>query len=331
MLLMITNRRIRKGKYSDEEMLGKRFVYQYGYNGKEQGSDGFHKTGKKGFETALFNEINRLKNEEGINTPKIGLYIHGYNNNYQGSIDEIYDLENSLRSVIGYAPIIIGFSWPSSGKVVHYLSDKEEARDSVGAFTRALLDINEMVTKNERNCFSATFCIAHSMGNYVLRKGTEYLHDALGGPKGRLLFDEVILIAPDLASDALEMDNKGQYIAYFSRRVHVYYSKNDRALKASSAKRFGKNRLGRHGADNYNKLPGNIILIDAKGYANKESISGYIDRAQSPVSVHSSYRYHTRILEDITEAISSIDRDQITGRKRIENENTTQNNHYIMV
>ena len=171
MLLMATNRRIVKGQYGDEERPHKKFEYQYAYNKGPRGADAFQKTGKKGFEVALFSELNRLKVEEGINTPKVGIYLHGYNNDYQETIDEIFDLEEHLGKQLGYFPVIIGFSWPSSGRWLHYLSDREEVRDSVGAFTRFLVEINELAHRNERDCFSTTFCIAHSMGNYLLRKG----------------------------------------------------------------------------------------------------------------------------------------------------------------
>jgi len=192
---MVTNRRIIDGEYGDEEKPNRKFEYQYAYNGRERGKDKFEKNGKKGFEVALLGELTRLKEKEGINTPKAGIYLHGFNNDYQDSIDEIFDLEQSLKGLFGYSPVIIGFSWPSSGKTAYYLSDREEARDSVGAFTRFLLDINELVTRNEQDCFSTTFCIAHSMGNYLLRKGMEYLSDSLGTPKGRILFNETIMIA----------------------------------------------------------------------------------------------------------------------------------------
>ncbi len=339
MLFMVSNRRIIDGKYSDEEKPNNKCEYQYSYNKKKRGKDKFEKSGQKGFETALLTELERLKNEENINTPKVGIYLHGFNNNYQESIDEIYDLEKSLTELYGYAPVIIGFSWPSSGKTAYYLSDREEARDSVGAFTRFLIGINELSTRNEQDCFSTTFCIAHSMGNYLLRKGMEYLSDYLGNPTGRLLFDETILLAPDIASKDIDIGGKGKYITDFSRRVHVYYSKHDRALKASSIKRFGGNRLGRHGADNYNNIANNVVIIDAKKYANSDSISGYKDREKSQVSVHSSHRYHKNILSDIMQVLSSIDRDQIEGRKEYQLEgkkeyqldDTPMKNHYHLL
>ncbi len=330
MLFMVTNRRIIDGEYSDEEKRNRKFEYQYEYNEKSRGDDKFEKTGKKGFELALLGELARLKAEEGV-TPKVGVYIHGYNNNYQDSIDEIVDLEKSLGEIQGYSPVIVGFSWPSSGKTVDYLSDREEVRDSIGAFTRFLLDINSLATKNEQDCFSTTFCIAHSMGNYLLRKGMEYLSDKLGTPRGRMLFDETIMVAPDLSSKDIEVDGKGSYIADFSRRVHVYYSKHDRALKVSSTKRFGGNRLGRHGASNYANLRSNVIVVDAKKYANSESISGYRDRASKQVSVHSSHRYHKSILADIIQVMSSIDRDQIEGREPVLDNGEPRNNHFRLV
>jgi len=328
---MVTNRRISNGEYGDEEKPNRKFDYLYSYNNGQRKSDKFEKSGKKGFETALLSELNRLKDEDGINTPKVGIYLHGFNNSYQESIDEIYDLEQSLYNVYGHYPVIIGFSWPSSGKTSYYLSDREEVRDSVGAFTRFLLDINLLATKNEQDCFSTTFCIAHSMGNYLLRKGMEYLSDSLGRPTGRLIFNETIMMAPDISSEDIELDGKGQYIANFSRRVHVYYSKYDRTLKASSVKRFGGNRLGRHGVNNYENLPSNVIAIDAKVYANKESIAGYKDREGEQVSVHSSHRYHKNILTDVIQVLSSIDRDQIEGREPVNSDGIPMRNHYRLV
>src|SRR5690606_14399754 len=96
MLFMVTNRRIVDGEYSDEERPNKKYKYQYAYNNLERGQDRFEKTGQKGFETALLAELNRLRDEENESTPKVGIYIHGYNNHYQSSIDELFDFEKAL-------------------------------------------------------------------------------------------------------------------------------------------------------------------------------------------------------------------------------------------
>jgi esterase/lipase superfamily enzyme len=331
---MATNRRIIHGKYSNEEKPNKKFEYQYDYDHQERGKDGFNKRGEVGFKLSLIKELQRLRNEEEVNTPKVGIYIHGYNNNYQASIDEIFDFEKNLADVIEYKPIIVGFSWPSRGRVPDYLSDREEVRDSVGAFTRFLCEINTFITENERECFSTSYCVAHSMGNYLLRKGMEYLSDYLGAPGGRLLFNETIMLAPDLASKDIELDGKGSYIADFSRRVHVYYSTHDRALKASSLKRFGANRLGRHGANDYSNLADNVVLVNAEKYANSSSADGLKDRENKQVSVHSSHRYHPNILKDISQVLSSVERNLISNREPIITSEYPEDsliNHYKIV
>ncbi len=333
MLFMVTNRRIIDGQYSDEERPAYKYEYLYDYDAKPADQDGFIKKGQKGFETALLQELVRLRDEEGVSTPKVGLFVHGYNTTFQESIDQIVDLEKSLKAEIGYAPVIVGFSWPSSGKVANYLSDREEVRDTVPAFTRFLLDINNLLTNNERECFSTTYCITHSMGNYLLRKGMEYLSDALGSPMGRMMFAETLMIAPDLASSDMELGGKGQYIMQFSRRVHVYYSKFDRALKASSTKRFGGNRLGRHGANDYANLPRNLICVDVKNFANSTSLEGLKDRRGGDVSVHSACRYHPSILQDMIQVMASHDRQQIPGREPIPYEEGLHDfgNHFQLV
>jgi esterase/lipase superfamily enzyme len=316
MLLMVTNRRKRKGRYADEEQGNYGYDYLYDHALDPAGADVFGGRGRRGFELALSREMLRLKTDHGVTTPKVGLYLHGYNNDWQDSIDELVDLHGALEPLVGYPPILVGFSWPSAGRTVEYLADREEARDSVPAFTRFLRDINAFLVRNERVCFATSFCIAHSMGNYLLRKGMEYLSDHLGTPVGRSLFNETVMLAPDLASGDIERDGKGRYIAEFSRRVHVYYSRFDRALKASSAKRFGGNRLGRHGADDYANLPRNVVLVDADKYAKADSVeqADLRDRRGERVSVHSSHRYHPAILADVLHVLSSVDRDSIPTR-----------------
>lgn len=340
MLLMVTNRRPVTRGYGDEEQSDFRYHYVYNYLGGERGSDGFADGGrakqtKKAFAVVLLDELRRLRDVVGVNTPKVGLYVHGYNNDWQDSIDELVDMHAVLSTAIGYDPVLVGFSWPSTGRTGRYLSDREEARDSVPAFVRLLADINEFLLETEPQCFSTSYCIAHSMGNYLLRKGAEYLSDHLGTPVGRAMFNETIMLAPDIAARDIERDGKGQYIADFSRRVHVYYSKHDRALKASSAKRFGANRLGRHGPEDFANLPGNVVAIDAAKYANSTAVDAadLKDRSGEKPSVHSSHRYQPPIVADIVQAISSVDRSLIPNRQEVAHTSEQPDlrpNHYVL-
>lgn len=329
MLLMVTNRRIRNGKYDDEEQSRHRFDYLSDYNFASIGSDKFNKKGKKAFEIEMLKELNNLQDIHQISRPKIGIYIHGYNNSYQESINELFDLEKNFEDVLGYKPILIGFSWPSSGKFTHYLSDREEVRDSVGAFTKFLVDVNEFITRNAVQCFSTSFIIAHSMGNYLLRKGMEYLSEDLGWPSERNIFNETVMIAPDIEAEAIEKNGKGKHIAKLSRRVHVYYSKHDDVVLASRIKHLFENRLGRHGAEDYQNLDRNVVAINSNKYANESKLTNLRTRDGRDVSVHSSYKYEPHILKDIVFVLSGIDRDEIPNRdKIIDPENKFKHNHY---
>lgn len=93
-------------------------------------------------------------------------------------------------------------------------------------------------------------------------------------------------------------------------------------------KRFGGNRTGRQSADNYDNLAQNIVVIDAKKYANSGLLSGYEDSVEEQVSVPNSHRYHKDILSDIVKVLSSIDRDQISGREAYEVDGVPMRNLY---
>lgn len=319
MLLMATCRRRRGDGYGDEERPDNTSEYLFDHRGGPVKQDGFNGRGKREFKRRILAELERLKDKENVKTPKIGLYVHGFNNDWQESIDEAYDFLAELKKQLGYEPILVGYSWPSSGSKGRYLSDREEVRDSVPAFSRFLVDINDLITVNQHKCFSTSFCVAHSLGNYLLRKSMEYMSEHLGRPTERKLFDETVMLSPDLASKDIEQDRKGRYIADFSRRVHVYYSKHDRVLKASSIKRFGADRLGRHGARDYGNLAGNVVLVNTKKFANSASLSqqNLRDRRGAKILVHTAPRYHPDILADVLDVLASHDREVIEGREQI--------------
>lgn len=96
--------------------------------------------------------------------------------------------------------------------------------------------------------------VAHSMGSLVVLK--TLLQDAESLSALRTL----VLLAPDLASDALEPAKVWAAVSGISR-VHVYFSRNDDILGLSRLKN-GSARLGREGPANASALPGNVTLHD---------------------------------------------------------------------
>ncbi len=327
MLLMVTSRRVRGGTYVDEEQPNHGKHYLIDYAGAPRGKDGFgRKVNRVSFGKVIQAELQRQVADPVIETPTVGIYIHGYNNDWQDSIDELVDLHRCLNDHLGYEPFLIGFSWPSSGKLRNYLADREEARQSVPAFTRFICDIAAFVRNNQQDCVARSYCIAHSMGGYLLRKGMEYASDYLGNPVGLKLFDETILLSADLSTKDLESNGKGRYVRHLSRRVHIYYSKHDTVLRASSAKRFGRRRLGRHGAKP-EALPDNVVLVDMEKYANEDAVheAGLTTRRGEKVSVHSAARYHPEIIRDFWQVVLSLDRGLIHTRMAVD---ADEDRHY---
>jgi esterase/lipase superfamily enzyme len=104
--------------------------------------------------------------------------------------------------------------------------------------------------------------IAHSMGNRAL---VEALKELAVRKQGRLLFDEVIMAAPDVGMEGFATDEwpKMQHtVGGPAKRVTLYASSDDRALRASNTFHHYR-RIGEAG-------PGLLVLpgldtVDASG------------------------------------------------------------------
>lgn len=333
MIFVVTNRRLVGGAYSDEEQPDHDLDGLYGHIERAPGSDVFAGKGKRGFKAALLRGLLHLRNERGVQTPKAGIYLPDQQSDWQASIDELVDLHTSLTGCIGHEPLLIGFSWVSSDRLSKDLSDSEEASGTIRAFTHFLAEVDGFFARNERSCFSSSFCIAHARGNYLLRKGLEYVANLPDTRVGRAMFDETVLLAPDLASQDIEFNGKGFCISRFSRRVHVYYSKHDNVLADSNGKGIAGNRLGHHGADTYENLPANVVIVNAEKYANLDSIrhADLKGRRGESVSVHNSYRYHPAILTDVVHVLSRVNEALIPTRHSDPKAQTHLCNHYLLV
>ncbi|MBT6049801.1 MAG: alpha/beta hydrolase [Candidatus Scalindua sp.] len=187
----------------------------------------------------------------------------------------------------------IGFSWPSNGNVLSYLSDQGEARSSANVLANLIARIRGMLNNPSVNL------ICHSMGNFlachmfkqlVKEESIPYEPDATklealkkrisrdtAEPEGKYFVDRYIMLAPDverrhvtkcvkILDNIGENNEEAQYVGQFYSglehlvgQVHNFYSRFDGALAIS----------------NFEKAPRKAI-VSAKGMLDKLTF-GMID------------------------------------------------------
>lgn len=212
------------------------------------------------------------------------------------------------------------YTWPSSGKAIGYLEDRDDARASYPSVSN-MVNILYDVTNNLDRCISNVCVIAHSMGNYVFREALTALAGSARSPAGTFI-DQFLMIGADLGNTSLEPHGKGFGITRFSNRVSVYFSPADSTLRKSNRKN-GRPRLGRTLSGKYCETPDNVLFCDCKEWANDEKLS---ELFKHPPSVHSCYRSVPQILQDMFLTLYGIDRAMITGREEV-----VMNKHYRLI
>ena len=206
---------------------------------------------------------------------------------------EEMDLLNSANVGKGELTAFIGFSWPSDGNVLKYLSDQGEARSSANILANLIARIRGIPHNPSVNL------ICHSMGNFlachmfkqlVKEESIPYEPDAAkldalkirigretADPKNRYFVDRYIMLAPDverrhvtkcvkILGNIRKAEEEAPYVGQFYSGlehlvgpVHNFYSRFDGALTIS----------------NYEKAP-RKVLASAKGFFDKITF-GMID------------------------------------------------------
>ncbi len=238
--------------------------------------------------------------------PLIVIFIHGYNTSFVES-ERWAGHVGKLAEELPGPPVVVTFSWPSEGKLSHYLDDRSEARQSSEAFFGLMQ--KTIARLEQENCAAELVVVAHSMGNYLLAHAAAHVFEARGFPGQYSILAEALMVAADVDDNGLEDDRVAQYIPRIARRVHVYRSRHDRALLASSSKRAGVTggRLGRQGPANPDAIPENVVVIDASDVTR--------DVDWPP---HSAHLHVPATLYDMRDVIRGVDRDEIPNRVPVE-------------
>ncbi len=160
------------------------------------------------------------------------VFVHGYNVAFEDAVKRTGQIAFDLK----FDGAAICYSWPSRGGLAQYTRDETEAGWTVPqleTFLRAVV---------ERTGARTVHLVAHSMGNRALTAAVERL--SLRGEDAPR-FGRIVLAAPDV--DAGEF--RSRYLPALSRlarRVTLYASSNDRALRASTEV-HGYDRAGMSG------------------------------------------------------------------------------------
>lgn len=180
------------------------------------------------------------------------LCMHGFNTQPQ----------DWLRACAEYSgnSTIIPLMWAATEDLA-YFEDRSEAVESALAF-RSLLETCIGI-KGPKSL------MCHSMGNYILRNAAPI------GTACRLM-ENIYMVAADVNSTIFSTQS-GVSIQKLGRRVHVLYSRGDRALlfRQSVLRRtFGRRRvpaLGFAGAPD----GVNVTNVDCRGFSNRNDVLGH--------------------------------------------------------
>lgn len=245
----------------------------------------------------------------GDGVPRIIGVVHGYNVDWEESLELFALVERHIRPRIESPVAVVGFSWPSAGDLTGYPDDRHAAQASAVALSSVIFGAVRAV--ESMSCPAELSLICHSMGNFAAAHAFRSTWETLGRPASYNVFSDVLLVAADLDAEDLEPGRVGEAFSVFARRVTVYRSRADRALLASSVKRAGLSggRLGRHGPEHPDRIPSNVVTVDATSQTKN-----------ADVRPHSAYFHSAPILDDMAAVLRGVDRDEISGRRQQDHE-----------
>jgi esterase/lipase superfamily enzyme len=234
-------------------------------------------------------------------------YVHGFANNVDSALERAAELKDKYK-VGGRHAEVFAFCWPSDGKVfppINYFDDRNDAQASGVAMARAILKLREFLRElgRDRSCQQSIHLVGHSMGNFAIRWALQGLRAELNG-RLPCLFDNIFLMAADEDNDAFESDEKLRLLPELAKRVHVYFSPDDRALTVSDVTKGNPDRLGANGPRVRDGIPFKIVLVDCRN----------VDVSEDDFSNHQYYRLNAKVVADVNQVLAGKAPEAIKGR-----------------
>ncbi len=208
------------------------------------------------------------------------VFVHGFNTTFEYAVFRTAQIANDLK----FDGVPFSYSWPSGNSVTPtgYNYDRESSGQSV-KFLRTYL---EMII--DQTGAESVSVIAHSMGN---QPAMQVLKDLRSARPNGVVFNQIILAAPDVDRDAFE--NIATEIQGLAKNITLYAAENDTALQASRRFNGGIARAGDVPATG-------PLIINGVDTLDVTSVS-----TESLSLNHSGYAENNRLLDDIAKLVQT--------------------------
>ena len=189
-------------------------------------------------------------------TSDILVFIHGAGNSFtDAAVTAALMAEQYSEPEAPVCPFF--FSYPANGSSdpLNYLADRDDADLSGFAMARSFGKLVDFLIarKVATNCGQRIHLLAHSLGNFALRKAVTTI-DTNPSYRSLRLFDTVFLAHADEDEDTLVHADKMRHLTRLTDRIVVYYDRTDKLLRLSDTVHM--NRLGQTGPDPF---PGPVV------------------------------------------------------------------------
>lgn len=280
--------------------------------------------------SAVFREIKSLMQDD---RRDLIVLIHGYASDFATAPERAAELTDKwqVRGKDGILrkPVVLAFSWPANGRTVpfaSYISDRHDAAKSGRAVARLFMRLCGFLldeAKSERvastdearrlhaPCPNRIHLVAHSMGNWTLRNGMQAIVEMRGADRLPAVFDNIFLMAADEDEDTLQDTTKMALLPRLGNAVHVYHSKDDRALVISDTTKLNPDRLGSNGPVDMDLVDAKVIAVDCR----------HVDETEFLHANHQYYRLREEVIADVRQVLAGLEAGEVQGRKRLDHRN----------
>ncbi|MCD4484643.1 alpha/beta hydrolase [Chromobacterium vaccinii] len=208
--------------------------------------------------------------------------VHGYNMDAANVMDRHRRLRGDLEHW-GFKGVLVSFDWPSGNKVLAYLPDRCNAKQS--AFRLVSDGIGYLSAQQSQDCVINVHVLGHSTGALVIREAFDDADDNHFQNMAWLV-SQVVFAAGDVSAASMSRSDGGAESVYrHCVQLTNYFNHHDMALDLSNVKRVGlAPRVGREGlpAD----APPKAVNVDCTAYYQQLAAPGSIiaatDQTRTP-------------------------------------------------